>query len=150
MEKILPYLEYKSSAEEINITVNNYVGLSVSAAREMLNKQKIEYEIVGDGDVIMKQTPNAGDEITCALSKIILYTTEGDLENTIVPNLVGMKCADAIKMALNYGLNIKLAGAGATSPDANDIVIEQSLPPQMITKRGSVIVLRSIESEYQD
>jgi beta-lactam-binding protein with PASTA domain len=82
-----------------------------------------------------------------ALSKIILYTDSGTPTDISVPSLIGMPLSDAIKTALSCGLNIKLSGA---SPDANDIVTEQSLLPDMITKSGSVIVIRAIENNFED
>ncbi|MBR4836022.1 MAG: PASTA domain-containing protein, partial [Clostridia bacterium] len=147
MEKILPYLEYKSNSEEINITVSDYVGMSVSAAKEMLKKQGLPYEIVGSGSVVMRQTPSGGDTITMALSKIILYTDVSTPTDIAVPSLLGMTLSDAIKTALGCGLNIKLSGA---SPGAKDIVTEQSLPPDMMTKIGSVIIIRAIENDFED
>lgn len=150
MEKVLPYLEYKSSAEEINMTVDNYVGLSVGGATSKLKEAKIQYEVVGNGETIMAQTPTAGDIITVALSKVILYTTDKEIETATVPTLTGLSCADAIKTAINAGLNVKLAGAGATSPDADDTVTEQSLPPGENVKRGSVIIIRAINSDFND
>lgn len=150
MEKLLPYFEYKSSAENINFEVKNYVGMNINTVREKLRDAKIEYEIIGNGDTVLRQTPSSGDVITVALSKIILYTSTQGEEFVTVPDLSGMKLTDAIKTAVNSGLSIRLAGAGATSPDAFDIVTEQSLPPGMSAKRGSVIVIRAINKEYND
>ena len=150
MEKILPYLDYKSSAEDVEILVDNYVGLRIDAAKEKLDRLKIPYEIVGDGRTVISQAPENGQVVTCALSKIILYTENTNTVDIKVPNLLGLPLSDAIKTALKAGLNIKLAGNGATLPDANDIVSEQSLPPNMITKRGSVIIIRSIEKNFED
>ena len=150
MEKLLPYFEYKSSAEEINYTVENYVGMNVNSAKERLSTAKIEYEIVGNGSTVIGQTPSGGDVITTALSKVILYTSGSENESVCVPNLIGMSLADAIREAINAGLNIRLAGAGATEPDALDIVSEQSLPPSSFTKRGSVIIIRAINQNYED
>ena len=150
MEKLLPYFEYKSSAESINYTVDNYIGMNVSSAKAKLEEAKIAYEIIGNGDTVIKQTPSAQDVITVALSKVILYTDNTEDESVTVPNLVGLTMTEAIKLAINSGFSIKLSGAGATSPDAFDIVTEQSLPPGMVIKRGTVIVIRAINQEYED
>ncbi len=150
MEKLLPYFEYKSSAEEINFTVDDYIGMNINSAKDKLKSAKLEYEIVGNGDTVIAQTPTGGDVITTALSKVILYTSDDGEEGVSVPNLIGMTLADAIKKAINSGLNIRLAGAGATEPDALDIVTEQSLPPDSEAKRGSVIIIRAINQSYED
>lgn len=150
MEKILPYLEYKSDAEEINLSVENYVGMNIKAAQARLDKQNISYEIVGDGSIVVAQTPTAGDIITSALSKVILYTDESASEYTIVPTLVGKPLLDAIRLAINAGLNIRLIGIGATSPGATDIICEQSLPAGDSVKRGTVVTIRAIVGDYED
>lgn len=150
MEKVLPYLEFKTKNESVNITIDNYVGMNVNSAIEKLKEAKISYEVIGDGDVVMSQTPTGGDNITLALSKVLLYTTKEPQENISVPTLVGLDTVSAIKLALNSGLNIRLAGAGATSPDADDIILTQSLPPGEIVKRGSVVIIRAVASDYED
>ena len=150
MEKLLPYFEYKSSAEQINYTVDNYIGMNLSSVKDKLSKAKIEYEIVGNGNTILAQTPSAGDIITVALSKVILYTSNEKEDLIAIPQFVGMTLTDAIKQATNIGLSIKLAGVGATEPAALDIVVEQSLPAESKVKRGSVIILRAINQNYED
>ena len=150
MEKLLPYFEYKSSAEQMNYTVENYVGMNLNTAKDMLIKANVAYQIVGSGDTVISQTPSGGDVITTALSKIILYTSKEAEEDVVVPNLVGMTLTEAIKQALASGLNIRLAGACATLPDAMDIISEQSLPPGSTSKRGGVIVIRAINQNYED
>lgn len=151
MEKLLPYFEYKSSIGDVNYTVENYVGMNIASASEKLKKDKIEYEIVGNGDTVLYQTPSAGDEITTALSKVILYTSNDYHEELIsVPDMIGMTLADAIKKANNLGFSIKLAGIGATEPSALDIVTEQSLPPGSKVNRGCVIIIRAVTHNFED
>ena len=150
MEKVLPYLEYKSTAENVNISVGNYVGLSVKAAETELKRIGISYEIVGDGSVVLAQTPSGGDIITTALSKVILYTSNTSPINIKVPNLRGLSLTEAIKLALSHGFNIRLLGNSAHFPDADDVVFEQSLPPDMMSKHGTVITIRAIENNFED
>ena len=71
-EKILPYYEYKSSLPSVEITVNDYVGKTLEEATAELKKAGIEYEVVGSGDTVLRQSPSGGDRITLPLSKIIL------------------------------------------------------------------------------
>ncbi len=150
MEKLLPYFEYKSSAEEINITVDNYVGMNVSTAKEKLKEANLEYEVVGNGDTVIAQTPSGGDNVTFALSKIIIYTSENADDTVTVPKLIGLKTVDAIKEAINAGLSIRLSGGFATAPSADAPIYEQSLPPGSVVKRGSVIVIRPLVNDYED
>ena len=149
MEKVLPYLEYKSKAEDVSFTVESYVGMNVNSAIDELKKAKIAYEVVGNGDTVISQTPSAGDVITLPLSRIILYTVDREQENTVVPSLVGLSAAEAIAKATNAGLNIKIIG-GTGLTGGNFIITEQSLPPDLMVKRGSVIVLRIISHDFSD
>ena len=149
MEKVLPYLEYKSKAEDVSFTVESYVGMNVNSAIDELKKAKIAYEVVGNGDTVISQTPSAGDVITLPLSRIILYTVDREQENTVVPSLVGLAAAEAIAKATNAGLNIKIIG-GTGLTGGNFIITEQSLPPDLMVKRGSVIVFRIVSHDFSD
>ena len=151
LEKVLPYLEYKSSESNTNIEVENYVGMHVNTAKGKLEKLGLAYEIVGNGDVVISQTPSAGIALSLPLSKVLLYTeTDGGEEILEIPDLVGLDLVSAIRLALNSGFNVKLCGTGATTPDRDDTVVEQSLPPGSRHKKGSVIVLRTINTNFED
>ncbi|MBO7195773.1 MAG: PASTA domain-containing protein [Clostridia bacterium] len=150
MEKLLPYFEYRSNSDIVNTTVENYVGMNINTVVDKLKKLKLEYEIVGDGDTVIRQTPNGNDTLTIALSKIILYTSDIEDDNVSVPSLVGLTTVEAIRVAVGAGLNVRLAGASASSPDAMDIIIEQSLPQGERVKRGSIITIRAINNSFED
>ncbi len=148
-EKILPYMEFKSNAEIPNIKIESYIGKTVEEASTELKESKIAYEIVGNGNTIIKQTPSAGDIITYPVSKILLYTEDID-ETVRVPDVVGLTLADAIVQLTNSGLNIKIAGAGASTSSSLDIVTEQSLSYGMIVDRGEIIVIRAVKEDFED
>ena len=142
--KILPYLEFESSEERVNVEVDSYVGLSVEEAKKRLSEQKLEYEIVGDGSTVLRQTPGSDDAISNSHAKIILYTSE-DTDYVSVPNLVGMTLEQAAKCALDSGLNIRISGSlGAGA------VISQSLPLGARVMRGSVITIETMITDFED
>ena len=149
-ERILPYLDFKSENPEINTAVDNYVGLSVDEVKSKLEKERIAYEIIGNGNRVIKQTPDSGDILTYPLSKILLYTEEMDDEKAFVPNVVGLSLSDAIRKILDAGLNIRISGNGATNPSAYDKVISQSITSGTEVKRGDVITIRAIKEDYED
>lgn len=149
-ERILPYLDFKSENPETNTAVDNYVGLSVDEVKSKLEKERIAYEIIGNGNRVIKQTPDSGDILTYPLSKILLYTEEKDDEKAFVPNVVGLSLSDAIRKILDAGLNIRISGNGATNPSACDKVISQSITSGTEVKRGDVITIRAIKEDYED
>lgn len=150
MEKILPYLEYKKNAEEINYEVDNYVGMNINTVTSKLKSEKINYEVIGGGSTVISQTPAAGDVVNSNISKIIIYTINEEIERVKAPNLVGLSAMKAIEQATNSGLNIRLTGSIKNLLDGYDIITEQSLIPGEEYKRGSVIVLRVINKEFED
>ena len=149
-EKILPYLEYPSSAKKINTKIENYIGQPLSAVTRSLNELGIAYEIVGGGSIITDQTPEASDKLTTSLSKVILYT-EPHLPDTVtVPSLVGLDGYTAVLNATNAGLNIELAGISEEPTTSAYTTVEQSLPVGAVVKRGSVIRLTVIKTDFED
>ncbi len=147
-EKVLPYLDFVSDESSPNTEIKNYVGMNINTVTAELEALKLEYEVVGTGEVVISQTPDGGDTFTYPLSKIILYTDMCDSEYTEVPHLVGLTAAEAIREILDAGLNVKLAGT--SSPGAVAEVIEQSLPQGERVKRGTVITIRAINTDYED
>ena len=150
MEKILPYLEFQTKNSTTCFTVDDYCGMNVNSVKSQLNEKNIAYEIIGDGETVLAQTPSANDTITYPLSKILIYTENIEESSATVPDLLGLSAAEAIKTALNAGLNIHITGGTSAYPDGDDIVTEQSLPAGTAVKRGSVIILRIINTSYED
>ena len=144
LTKILPYLEYESSEEKINREVDNYVGLKTADAVSKIKEAGFEYEIIGDGDTVLSQTPSMDDVISTKHSKIILYTTH-ETEMTVVPNLVGKSIDEAARLAINSGLNISISG----SADGGTVVY-QSLPMGASVKKGEVIRLKTMITDFED
>ena len=149
MEKALPYLEYSSKNETSDVEVESYRGMPTAEAKKRLENLGLSYEIIGGGELVLSQVPEAGTVTSLPLSKIILYTQSEPEEYATVPKLTGLSVSDAIRRAVNCGLNIKFSGSAST-PDRSDEIIEQSLPEGSRVKKGSVIILRTINKEFED
>ncbi len=149
LEKALPYLEYRSTSEELNVTVENFVGMSISEAKSKLNAAKIAYEIIGNGTVVLSQTPTHKESFSSPVSKVILYTEEGEMQLVNVPNVVGRSVSEGLRMLLNAGLNIKFTGSGS-SPLSSDTIFSQSIPPGEMVKRGTVICIQVLKTDFED
>lgn len=140
--KILPHLEYESNAESRSIQIENYVGTSVDNATKLLTDSGLNYIVIGNGSVVLKQTPAPTSIISKKNSSVILYTDESKNEVT-VPKLVGLSLEEAAKTAINAGLNINIVGNSG-------IVTEQSLPIGAIVHRGSVIIIKVLSTDHED
>lgn len=81
LENILPYMniEKKYTEKELKmeetqeITVPNLINFDINDAKNLLNEQKINFEIVGENNLVRTQFPPP-DEIINYDEKIILYT----------------------------------------------------------------------------
>ncbi len=144
LESVLPYLEYESSTKINDVTIPNLVGMSVNSAKSVLKEYDIKYEIIGNGNFVLSQSPSPNDVISSTLSTLILYTVEYD-ELVCVPNLVGKDISAATRECINLGLNIRIKG----SSDGGSVV-SQSLPLGAKVTRGSVIELTVLVTDYED
>ena len=143
LKDALPYLGYQKESYNEEISVPLLEGKTVAEAKSSLDDMKISYEIIGSGETVLSQTPSSLDSIDPSLTRIILYT-ENDGEFITVPALVGMELSEAVASAVSAGLNLKLTGADGGK------VITQSLPNGARVKRGTVIELYSLVTDYED
>ena len=144
LTQILPYLDYESDKVTEEISVPNLVGQTVKSATDTLNAVGLKYEIVGDGDFVLSQSPTHHDTISNATSRVILYTQKID-DTVTVPSLVGKEISLAVEECIALGLNVRLGG----SIDGGNVV-SQSLPAGALVTRGSVIELVAMVSDFED
>ena len=137
LSSVLPYLGYKSNAPTLDVELDNYIGMNINTCKEALEELGVKYEIVGDGDVVLSQIPSANDKITSPLSTVILYTVKKS-EYTEVPSLVGLDAEEAMKLAINSGLNLLIRGNSPNNAKGSR-VSAQSLSPDAVVRRGTVI-----------
>ena len=145
--KALPYLGYKSTVENAHTEIENFVGTTLSYATGALKKLNIDYEIIGNGDIILSQTPGADDPFIYNGSKVILYTVKNEDVYVTVPDLVGKNAADANKLVAEHCLNIRIKGINGTG---GATVISQSIPPGTVIKKNSIIEIEIIYLDFED
>lgn len=114
MADVLPYLGYEPSytEEEIKklaIDVPEAVGLTTDEAKAKITAAKLEYKIVGNGDKVVRQLPEAGNKVSTG-GVVILYTENTELEKVTVPNFTGLTATEVNVMASKLGINIEFSG----------------------------------------
>ncbi len=114
MTDILPYLGYEPSYTESELknlatTVPEMVGDTVDNAKAKLSSAKLQYQIQGKGEKIVRQLPEAGNRILSG-GVVVLYTEETDDKTVTVPNLTGLTATEVNKMAAQSGINIEFSG----------------------------------------
>ena len=150
---ILPYLGYEPhySAEElktVEITISNYVGATVETSEADLGWRDIRYVIVGNGDTVTGQTPEAGSSYSKENGILYLYTGgEVPPSDIIVPNLIGKTADAANRMIINAGLNISISGA---SNGNTATVASQTPEPGTLVPKGTLVTIEMMHEITSD
>ncbi|MBO4931913.1 MAG: PASTA domain-containing protein [Clostridia bacterium] len=150
MAYVLPYIgvEPQYTTEELaklDINLSNYVGATVENAQADLQWREFDYEIIGTGDVITAQIPEAGMTISSDTGLLLLYTGDETPQATVqVPDMMGMNAYNANNTAISVGLNVTFTGStnGTTAT-----VIRQSPEAGSYVTRGTIV---EIELRHMD
>lgn len=150
MAYVLPYIgvEPQYTTDELaklDISLSNYVGATVESAQEDLEWREFDYEIIGTGDVITAQIPEAGQAISSDTGLLLLYTGDETPAATVeVPDMMGMNAYNANNTAIAAGLNVTFTGStnGTTAT-----VIRQSPEAGTYVTRGTIV---EIELRHMD
>ncbi len=141
---VLPYLgiepEYtEAELAAMEISLQNFRGMSLDEAISRLNKSGLSYEIVGNGTSVIRQVPTSGSKLFKENGSVILYTSEESEEATaIVPNIIGKTAAEANKLLADAGFNIHLEGSTGV---AGAVAISQSISGGTSAAKGTVITV---------
>lgn len=114
MTDILPYLGYEPSYSESELknlatTVPEMVGDTVDNAKAKLSSAKLQYQIQGKGEKIVRQLPEAGNRILSG-GVVVLYTEETEDKTVTVPDLTGLTATEVNKRAAQSGINVEFSG----------------------------------------
>lgn len=124
----------KSQPLEINdYEVPNFKNKSIDKVKQNLETNKISYEIIGEGDKVIEQSPNPRDIITTN-EKIYLITNK----EKKIPNLIGKSSKIAKDILTKLGIKVKLDGVGyvkeqsvqESTPITENMEIELKLSPK--------------------
>ena len=96
--------------------VPNFQNQKVETAKVTLDSNGIRYVVFGNGDKVLKQSPNRGDIMT-NLDVVYFITNDSAL---VVPNVYGLSSKVAKDLLQKMGLKVSLEGVG--------YVTSQSLP----------------------
>ncbi len=146
LSEALPYLGFEPSytAEELatlEMNVGNYVGLSVSEAKEKGRSAGLTVDVVGDGDSVTSQVPSSGVYVTKGSARVVLYTGNELAKNSItVPDVAEQTAAAASQSLVNAGLSVHVIGA-TDSGTTGAVVIDQSPSAGEVVTKGTVVTI---------
>ena len=119
MTDILPYMGYEpqyteEELEKISVSVPDVTGDEISAAKTKINSSKLSYKVIGDGETVVKQLPEAGNSVYNG-GMVILYTEESESQTVTVPNLIGLTAGEVNSAAASAGINVEFSGSISSS-----------------------------------
>lgn len=119
MADILPYLGYEPQYTEdelskISVSVPDVTGEEVAAAKTKIDSVGLTYKVVGSGEKVLKQLPQAGNSVYNG-GTVILYTEETESQTVTVPNLIGLTASEVNSAAASAGINVEFSGSLTSS-----------------------------------
>ena len=113
--------------------VPNFKNKKLDKVKQTLETNKISYEIIGEGDKVIEQSPNPKDIITTN-DKVYLITNK----EKKMPNLIGKSSKVAKDILVKLGIKTKLEGVGyvteqsisESTPIEENMEIELKLSPK--------------------
>ncbi len=152
MRSILPYMGIEAvytekELENLTKTLPNYVGWSTKDAETSMGYLGIDYEVVGEGEKIVKMAPLGGSGVRKD-GKVYLYA--GELEpsdNVTVPDVMGQSATLANMMIINSHLNINITGTTNYETGAGAVVVSQSPTAGEIVPKGTLV---TVDFRYLD
>lgn len=116
-EDALPYLGYmpeftEEEYERMPVTIPDVTDKDYTNAEATLQALSLNIEKVGEGDTVVKQVPEAGQQMP-RNGKIILYTEQQESELVSVPNVINMTLEEVNQAITNAGLNFMPTGGAA-------------------------------------
>ncbi|MBR2840627.1 MAG: penicillin-binding protein [Bacilli bacterium] len=125
MKNIAKYRNLVSEGNKINsgvtsLTLDSYINKKTSDVKGIMDSNKIQTVIIGDGDKIIDQYPQKG-EVVLSYDKVFLITNKGQ---KVMPDLKGYSRSEAIYLLKTLNIKYELEGYGH--------VTEQSVPPGTI------------------
>lgn len=97
-----------NSIEIITYQIPSFVNKKVESVKITLTSEGISYQVIGEGDKVIKQTPSATTTIT---SQDTIYLITNDSHQK-VPNVVGMSSKIAKDLLQKMGIKVNLDGVG--------------------------------------
>ncbi len=151
MADILPYLGYEpqytsEELEKLSVTVPDVEDMPLDEAKSKISSIELAYKVVGSGNTILKQLPEAGNQVH-KNGTVILYTDESSGNTITVPQFVGLTATEANRTAASAGVNIEFSG-NTSSPSLK--AYNQSIAAGTSVPEGEIVTVYFSEESTAD
>lgn len=144
MSEILPYLGVEAiytdkEYEALNKSVPNVIGKTIGEATSAIESAGLHITVKGDGETVLRQTPDPGTTSPSG-GTVVIYTTEEDSPQTVtVPDFTGMGVSQVTSEAAAAGLTVNLSGV--IDGQSGAVSYKQSLEKDSTVEAGAVITV---------
>lgn len=124
-EAIPPDNDGKSGIAKVdtaqNYTVKDYTKSNLKSTIETLIDEGIDFEVIGSGDTIAKQSPAGGTQLKAKPSKLLLsLSNSGKTTLVPVPDVTGLSASDAKRMLESSGFKCSVADDSNSNSDEKE------------------------------
>lgn len=142
MSDILPYLGYEpqytdEELKRISVSVPDVTGHDISSAKAKINNSKLAYKVIGNGEKVVRQLPEAASSVLGG-GMVILYTEESEAQSATVPNLVGLTATQVNAEAAKAGINVEFSGSLSSG---TVLSYNQSIAAGETVQLGQIVVV---------
>lgn len=129
-EAIPPDNDGKSGTAQVqtvqNYTVKDYTKSNLKSTIETLIDEGIDFEVIGSGDTIAKQSPAGGTQLKAKPTKLLLsLSNSGKTTLVPVPDVTGLSASDAKRMLESSGFKCSVADdSSSNSAETETYAIE--------------------------
>ena len=120
--------------EVVKYQMPSFINKKIDKVKTTLEAEKMNYQVIGNGDKAIKQTPSKKTTIT---NKDTIYLITND-SNITIPDLTGLSSKVAKNLLENLGIKVKLEGVGyvtsqsipSNTPITNNLEMTLTLEPK--------------------
>lgn len=124
--------------KELSVSTPAVIGKSSSEAQNTIKNAGLEVKVVGNGDIVLNQSPAASSTIPSG-GTVVIYTDDSDKQTVKVPDFTGLTVAQANRLAASNNINIKISGN--TANDALVVAYKQSENAGKEVEIGTVVTV---------
>ncbi len=149
----MPYLGYEPQYTEaelasIDVGITDLTGVDIEDAMLYLANRKLKFKKVGDGNIVIAQTPEGGSRLSTDSGVVYLYTGDAEISDSVtVPDVLGKTGAECNRVITGAKLNIKIKGATNYNVGGGAQVISQSPAAGTQVPPGTIV---TVEFRYLD
>ncbi len=152
LSEVLPYMgiEPNYSSEElssVSVSTPDLTGKSIADAKAAMASSGLTLRVVGDGDVVQRQMPGAGQPISKS-GTVVVYTGSEQSVMIEVPDFSGKTVAQVNELASEYKLNVKFSGYSLS--ESSIVAYSQSVKPGEQVEIGFVVTVSFRSSDVSD